>query len=83
MHQPLHAPPGEVLKYLRGLRYPAEKSDLTEQARRNQAPEDVLRAIEIMYPEIFSNPNDVERNLKSSEARDQSATQRHQQEHRA
>lgn len=47
-------------------------------ARKGHAPENVLRSIEIMYREKFSNPDDVKRNLKSSEARDESATQPHQ-----
>jgi hypothetical protein len=76
--QPLHAPPSEVMKYLGSAQYPCSKQDLMDLAKRNNAPRDVVRALEIMYSEKFTGPNDVERNLKSSEARDQSATERHE-----
>jgi len=74
----LHAPANEVMKYLEGVNYPAEKQTLMEHDRKRHTPENVIREIEIMYSEKFSNPDDVKRNLESSEARDQSATQRHQ-----
>lgn len=77
-HTPLHAPADEVMKYLDGVNYPADRLTLMEHARKGHAPKNVLRSIEIMYAEKFSNPDDVKRNLESSEARDESATQRHQ-----
>ena len=66
------------MKYLDGVNYPADRLTLMGHARKGHAPESVLRSIEIMYSEKFSNPDDVKRNLESSEARDESATQRHQ-----
>jgi hypothetical protein len=58
------------MQYLQGVSYPTRKPELLA-AKRNSAPNDVLRALEIMYGEIFQTPRDVEENLKSSEARDQ------------
>jgi len=82
-HTPLHAPVDEVVTYLHGISFPCEKKDLEDQVRKNHAPENVIRAIEIMYPEKFTSMDDVERNLKSSEARDQGAWARHHEEHHA
>jgi hypothetical protein len=59
------------MQYLQGVSYPTRKPELLAAAKRNSAPNDVLRALEIMYGEIFQTPRDVEENLKSSEARDQ------------
>lgn len=67
---PLHAPPQEVMKYLQGMSYPTHKKELLAAAKQNNAPPDVVRALEIMYSEIFQTAHDVEENLKSSEARD-------------
>ena len=74
-HQPLHAPVSEVAKYLRDAHFPCNKKDLEDVARKNNAPADVIRAIEIMYDEKFTSMDDVERNLKSSEARHRSASE--------
>lgn len=75
-HEPLHAPVSEVLKYLHGVQFPAYKKDLLEVARKNNAPANVIRAIEIMYDEKFTSMDDVERNLRSSEARAEKARER-------
>ncbi|HEX5417075.1 MAG TPA: DUF2795 domain-containing protein [Chloroflexota bacterium] len=76
-HTPLHAPVDEVMKYLHGISYPVEKKALMDHARNNHAPENVIRAIEIMYPEKFTSADDVKRNLQSSEARDPGSWQKH------
>jgi hypothetical protein len=68
-HPPLHAPPSEVLTYLKGVHFPCQKKDLLDAARKNHAPDNVIRAIEIMYAETFSDMDDVRRNLEKSEAR--------------
>lgn len=81
-HQaPLHAPISEVVKYLQGLHFPAEKSDLLAQAKLKNAPENVIRAIEIMYPEKFTSLDDIERNLRSSEARAEARSAHHSEHH--
>ena len=49
-----------------------------DHAQKGHAPENGLRSIEITNGEKFINTDDVKRYLKSSEARDESATQRHQ-----
>ncbi len=67
--EPLHAPPSEVVKYLQGVHFPCQKKDLLDAARKSQAPDNVIRAIEIMYSETFSDIDDVRRNLEKSEAR--------------
>jgi len=68
-HEPLHAPPSEVVKYLQGVHFPCMKKDLLDTARKNHAPDNVVRAIQIMYSEEFSDMDDVRRNLEKSEAR--------------
>ncbi|MGH2460910.1 MAG: DUF2795 domain-containing protein [Chloroflexota bacterium] len=80
---PLHAPVSEVVKYLHGASFPCEKKDLEDVARKNHAPEDVIRAIEIMYSEKFTSINDVERNLTSSEKRAQTRESHTEHERRA
>lgn len=82
-HAPLHAPVNEVVKYLHGINFPCEKKDLEDQARKNHAPENVIRAIEIMYSEKFTSMDDVERNLKSSEARAAGREEKTEHERRA
>lgn len=83
-HQaPLHAPANEVLKYLQGAQFPCDKKQLEDIARKNHAPENVIRALEIMYSEKFSNLDDVRRNLESSEARARSREEKTEHERRA
>ncbi|HLH72979.1 MAG TPA: DUF2795 domain-containing protein [Chloroflexota bacterium] len=83
MPDPLHAPVSEVIKYLHGLSFPCEKRDLEEQAKKNHAPQDVIRAIEIMYPEKFTSLDDVSRNLESSEKRSAERAHKHEHQRRA
>jgi len=75
---PQHAPPEEVTKYLQGAHFPCSKKDLLDTARHNNAPENVIRALEIMYSEIFQSMDDVTRNVQHSEARAEA-----RREHRA
>ncbi len=82
-HAPLHAPVNEVVKYLHGVSFPCEKKDLEDQARKNHAPENVIRAIEIMYSERFTSMDDVERNLASSEKRSESREAKSEHERKA
>lgn len=55
----------------------ASRQDLLDAARPNQAPAEVTPAPEIVYAEKFTDPHDVEENLKSSEARDQGSSHHH------
>jgi hypothetical protein len=51
--------PANVQKYLSGVQYPARKQDLVEQARRNQAPQEIMKMIEGFPGDEFGGPQDV------------------------
>jgi len=51
--------PANVQKYLHGVSYPADKKDLVEQARRNDAPDEVVETIEALPEEHYGGPQDV------------------------
>ena len=51
--------PANVQAHLKGIDYPANKRDLVETARKNQAPEDVLRILQEMPDERYGGPQDV------------------------
>lgn len=51
--------PIEVEKHLKGIKFPASKQDLIEQARQNQAPGEVLSVLERMPDREFRTAADV------------------------
>lgn len=51
--------PANLQKYLRDVGYPASKDDLLEQARRNEAPKDILETIQRLPEDQFGGPQDV------------------------
>lgn len=53
--------PTEVQRYLKGMRYPARKEDLIEQARGLKAPAKVIQVIERFPDQEFRGPTDVSR----------------------
>jgi hypothetical protein len=48
-----------VQKYLSGVAYPAEKQDLIEAARRNDAPDEVMQTIRELPENNYGGPQDV------------------------
>jgi len=51
--------PANVQKYLSGVGYPADKQDLIEAARRNDAPDEVMQTIRKLPEEHYGGPQDV------------------------
>jgi hypothetical protein len=51
--------PANVQKYLRDIEYPASKDDLIAQAKRNEAPQEILETIQRLPEDEFGGPQDV------------------------
>ncbi|HQG31864.1 MAG TPA: DUF2795 domain-containing protein [Deltaproteobacteria bacterium] len=49
----------ELEKYLRGVDYPASKSDLLSKAKANGAPSEVIDMINSLTEDRFNSPIDV------------------------
>jgi hypothetical protein len=49
----------ELEKYLKGLDYPASKSDLLDKAHANSAPQDVIDMINNLSDSQFNSPTDL------------------------
>ena len=55
--------PAEVQRYLRGMHYPAGKSEVISQAQKNNAPGDVLDILERIRDREFRSAADVSKAL--------------------
>jgi hypothetical protein len=53
--------PTEIQKYLKGVEYPASKEDLVSAAEENDAPEEVIDALEDLNEDEFAGPADVQK----------------------
>jgi hypothetical protein len=53
------ANPIQVQKFLGGLDYPVEKSDLLERARSEGADDEVVETLDRLPEQSFNSPNDV------------------------
>ena len=51
--------PIEVQKHLSGVDYPASKNDLVATAESNDAPQEIVEALQGMNGEQFDGPDDV------------------------
>jgi len=51
----------KVYRFLRGIRYPATKQQLVDQARCNQADEEALSSLREMPEGEYSGPDEVSR----------------------
>lgn len=51
--------PVQLQKYLKGVDYPASKTDLLEQAERNGADRNVMETLSALPRDNFDSPNDV------------------------
>lgn len=56
----------DIEKYLRDVNFPANKRDIVEQARRQNAPEDVVRALDKLPDQKFNSSMDVSRGMGST-----------------
>jgi hypothetical protein len=51
--------PAQVEKSIKGIRFPASKQDLVQQAESNNANEDVLNILENVPDKQFNSPVDI------------------------
>ncbi|WP_037570218.1 DUF2795 domain-containing protein [Phaeacidiphilus oryzae] len=59
--------PIELQRALAGAEYPVSREDLVGRARRNDADEDIVRALSEAEAERFSSPADVEHAVFSAQ----------------
>ena len=59
--------PIQIQKYLKGVNYPASKSDLLENAEREGADEDVRTTLEGLPDQYYETPADVSKALGKTE----------------
>ena len=52
--------PIEVQKHLSGVDYPASKDEVIQTAESNDAPQEILEALQGMSAEQFEGPSDVQ-----------------------
>jgi len=55
--------PIELQKHLKGASYPAAKQDLIDLAEQNDAPQEVIEALQAADGEQFDGPDDVQEAL--------------------
>ncbi len=53
----------DVERYVRNANYPADKSDLMDYARQQNAPDDVVRALDRLPEQRFNSAMDVTRSM--------------------
>jgi hypothetical protein len=51
--------PIEVQTHLKGVDYPASKADVVAKAEENDAPQEVIEALQQVEAEQFDGPDDV------------------------
>ncbi len=51
--------PANVQKFLQGVDYPANKQQLVEKARDNDAPDEVMQTIRKLPEQDYGGPQDV------------------------
>jgi hypothetical protein len=52
--------PIEVQRYLGGIDYPAAKADVVATAESNDAPDEIIEALQAMDEEEFDGPDEVQ-----------------------
>jgi hypothetical protein len=56
----------DIERYLRDVNFPANKRDIVEQARRQNAPNEVVMALDKLPDQRFNSSMDVTRGMGSS-----------------
>ncbi len=59
------ASPAAIEKYLHGVDFPAEKNQLLQHAKKNQAPESVLKSIDGLPSKTYNSPIDISKAMGS------------------
>lgn len=57
------ASPATVERYLQGVDFPCDKQGLVQQAKSNDAPQDVINEIEQLSDKEYSSPIDVSKEI--------------------
>lgn len=60
---PHKASPAAIEKYLKGINFPAQKKDLINHAKGNQAPDDVMHVLESFEEKEYRSPIDVSKEV--------------------
>ncbi len=68
--------PSNVTHHLKGIDFPAKKTDLVQHAKKNGAESEVLDAIEAMPDQDYENMADVMKAYGQSDSQRQGANQR-------
>ena len=55
--------PVEVQRHLAGLDYPVTKDEVIAHAERNEAPQDVIEALQALAEEQFDDPSEIQEAL--------------------
>jgi hypothetical protein len=53
--------PDQIPKYLKDLRYPANKKDIIDKATRSEADQRVIEALQRLANEIYESPAEIKR----------------------
>lgn len=60
---PEKANPTEIERYIHGASFPADKNRLLQQARINQAPQDVINVLNKFEEKQYKSPIDISKEL--------------------
>lgn len=66
----------DIDRYLRGVNYPADKNELVNYARKQNAPQDVVKNLDMLPNQRFSSPDDVRRNMQEGSSRSEMGSSR-------
>ncbi len=61
------ATPISVQKYLKGIEYPADRDELVSTAEGNDAPDDVIEALQAIEDQGYDGPDEVAEALGGDE----------------
>ena len=64
---PEKASPAAIERYLKGIHFPANKKKLMDQAKTNNAPEDVMKVLGRFEEKDYSSPIDVAKEVGKAE----------------
>ncbi len=54
----------DIERYVRGVNFPADKNELVDYARRQNAPDNVIRALDNLPNQRFNSPMDITSRMK-------------------
>lgn len=60
---PHKASPAAVERYIKNISFPARKQDLINQAKKNEAPADVMEVINRFGDKTYNNPIDISKEV--------------------